>query len=426
VAHSPLLWGCAASFAFYAPLHSGKWNSPFLMRYFAGHVVEHVATTLFFVGLAALLIKALDVAAQNKLLSSNLLDASPSGGQPVEHSQALIERLARQPAGLQDAYLIRRLREALEYVHRKRSAETLDEELRSLADVDVARMHATYALVRIIVWAIPILGLLGTVIGITAAVANLSPQLLESSITKVTAGLGVAFDHTALALGLSMGLMFSQFLVERYETLLLSAVDARASAELVGRFATGSARAGTDGASLRQIADALIRTMQLLVERQTELWQATIDKAHGRWSELSGATGKQLETALSSALGQSLELHAARVVQSEQVMAEQNRRQWAEVQNALVHNAQSLTAHQRELARQGEVMLQVLQATGDITRLETELNRNLEALAGSRNFEQTVMSLAAAIHLLNGRLGALPADAPKVELGTSRTRGKAA
>ena len=49
-------------------------------------------------------------------------------------------------------------------------------------------------------------------------------------------------------------------------------------------------------------------------------------------------------------------------------------------------------------------MSRVLAATGAITSLERKLNDNLQALAGSKNFEDTVMSLAATIHLLNSRL----------------------
>ena len=60
------------------------------------------------------------------------------------------------------------------------------------------------------------MGFLGTVIGITVAIANLSPSQMEN-ITDVVAGLGTAFDTTATALGLSMVLMFSHFLVDRQE-----------------------------------------------------------------------------------------------------------------------------------------------------------------------------------------------------------------
>jgi len=63
-----------------------------------------------------------------------------------------------------------------------------------------------------------------------------------------------------------------------------------------------------------------------------------------------------------------------------------------------------------------------------VAKLEAALNHNLEALAGAKNFEQTVMSLAAAIHLLNARLGELPSESTRVqlELDTPVQTGKAA
>ena len=54
--------------------------------------------------------------------------------------------------------------------------------------------------------------------------------------------------------------------------------------------------------------------------------------------------------------------------------------------------------------------------TDQVAKLQETLNQNLRTLAGAKNFEQTVMSLAAVIHLLNARLGELPGDSPQVEL----------
>jgi hypothetical protein len=54
--------------------------------------------------------------------------------------------------------------------------------------------------------------------------------------------------------------------------------------------------------------------------------------------------------------------------------------------------------------------------------LEKTLNDNLQALSNSGNFEQTVMSLSAAIHLLSARLGHLPDNARGVDLKTGKDR----
>ena len=97
------------------------------------------------------------------------------------------------------------------------------------------------------------------------------------------AGLYVAFDTTALALSLSIVLMFVQFLVDRMETQLLATVDARASEELAGRFEQTDSHADPLVKPIRRMGEAVIQTTGKLVEQQTELWQSTIDAAHDQW-----------------------------------------------------------------------------------------------------------------------------------------------
>ena len=83
-------------------------------------------------------------------------------------------RLDELPGGQQNDYLVRRLRAALNYVRFRGNAEALDDELKYLADMDAARIQAGFGLFRVIIWAIPILGFLGTVIGITMALNGIT------------------------------------------------------------------------------------------------------------------------------------------------------------------------------------------------------------------------------------------------------------
>src|SRR5947209_11771221 len=59
---------------------------------------------------------------------------------------------------------------------------------------------------------------------------------LNTAMQGLLAGLYVAFDTTAIALCFSIALMFVQFMLDRGESQLLSAVDRCASEELGGRF----------------------------------------------------------------------------------------------------------------------------------------------------------------------------------------------
>ncbi|VEP12407.1 conserved membrane hypothetical protein [Hyella patelloides LEGE 07179] len=93
--------------------------------------------------------------------------------------------------------------------------------------------ESSFSVPRILVWAIPLLGFIGTVVGISSAVSGFSGFLQEAGdveqikegIGMVTGGLAVAFDTTLLALFLSVLVMIPLVLVERYESRLLLGID---------------------------------------------------------------------------------------------------------------------------------------------------------------------------------------------------------
>ena len=64
ITKSPLLWGVLGAVGFYALVHAGPLDVPLVRRYFTGHPVEYMETVMFSVGLAVLILKALDVLSQ--------------------------------------------------------------------------------------------------------------------------------------------------------------------------------------------------------------------------------------------------------------------------------------------------------------------------------------------------------------------------
>ena len=234
-------------------------------------------------------------------------------------------------------------------------------------------------------------------------------------------GLGLKFDTTAVALSLSMVLMFVHFFADRAENTLLAAVDFRVEDELAEYLP--AAPTGADGqvVAMRRMAEVMVTASDRLIERQAQLWQASMDAAGRRWAEMGDAAAANLTRALE----ESLKRHAERLAASEETVAEQGRRQWEKIAQAQLQQAQSLAGVQNSLAQQAETMERVLQATGDVEQLQDVLNRNLAALAGAKNFEQTVLGLAAAIHLLNGRM-VESASASPVQLESKRRTAKAA
>lgn len=426
----PFLIGAAVTSIFYALVFRGPLNIPFMHRYFAANPVLYAETYLFFVGLASLSLKLLDVFGQFLTFNAVSLDEASANSEATGEASRLLEQLGQLPPPARESYLGRRLRDALQSVLRKGSAQGLNDELKYLADMDVGRQQDSLGLVRIAIWATPMLGFLGTVIGITQALGHLDTKALandyQSTMEAMLAGLHVKFDSTALALSLSTIMMFLQFLMDRIETHLLSSVDIRINELLVGRFAESVTPSDPQTAAVERMGRAVIRASEGLLERQAQLWQTTIDAAHERWSQLVPAAGQQFQAAVGAALTTSLQDFTNGIAQAERSAADQARIRWEQWQTALSDGARQLQTQQAEMSKQGELLLQVVKATGDVINLERVLNDNLNALSGAKNFEDMVMSLTAAIHLLTTRLGGSVSNAPHVELLESRAKGRAA
>ena len=84
----------------------------------------------------------------------------------------------------------------------------VDEILRSQAEQDESMVETSYALVQAFVWAIPVLGFIGTVLGLSEAIGQFSGVLggaadveqISVALKGVTAGLATAFETTLEAL----------------------------------------------------------------------------------------------------------------------------------------------------------------------------------------------------------------------------------
>jgi hypothetical protein len=408
----PILLGGGMCGAFFALLLQGPLNTPLMIRYFAGHPINMTTTVLFFVGLAALLIKLLDIVRQYAVLGDVELPQPPASGQRIDQVGELLDYLASLPDRAQKSYLGQRLSGLLETIERKGNIQGLGDEVKYLADMDAAKQQDSYALVRIVIWAAPMLGFLGTVVGITDALGDLGNEFatnkeaatnIAGAMNGLLAGLYVAFDTTAQALLLSMVLMFIQFLCDRMESQLLSTVDTIANEEMVGRFQELGGASDPHLASIQRMIEGVVRATELLVDRQAALWQRSLSTAEQQWQQTLAKSGDQLQTALTTSLQQSLHEHAEALGRIEQQSSEALASRWETWQSTLGNNTQALVEQQAAMVRQGQVLTDAVKAAGDVVQLEQALNSNLSALAGAKHFEEMVTSLAAAVNLLSAK-----------------------
>jgi biopolymer transport protein ExbB/TolQ len=421
---SPLLWGGAIAFCFFALIHGGVVTDATVVRYLAGHWVEYVEVVMFCVGLSSLLLMAADFMKQRRHVGRSWLEPIPEGGQNPADAAALAESLDAAAGEAASSYVVRRLREALDLVVRTGSADKLEDHLKYLSDLDAARAAQGYGLVRFVIWAIPIMGFLGTVIGITVAIACLSPTQLEN-ISGVVAGLGTAFDTTATALGLSMVLMFVQFIIDRYEQALLGEVDAAAWSALAGRF---QSLAGDGGATLAvaRLSDTVSRSSARLIEAQEQAWRALERTAAGSLTKVLDEAGRTFSESLSESLDGTLARWSDALVAAHESLLSRREDRWTHAAESLSAAVRGLEHHHGSIADQTALLGKVVEATRDIASLERSLDANLNTLTATGRFDETLATLAAAVQLLAARAGDVSGESRRVELQPARRTGKAA
>jgi biopolymer transport protein ExbB/TolQ len=418
---SSLLWGTALTVAVYEAVPYLPVYRDTAERYLCAHWTEYAIIWTFCLGAAALLLRAARLRSERAALAANVLPAETSSDLAAAR-QRLARALDFLPGRWRRTHVGRRLGDVCEYLHSRPNADGLEDHLKYLADQSAVRVHESYGFVRTITWAVPILGFLGTVIGITMAIANVTPEQLDTSLSSVTDGLAVAFDTTALALALSMVLVFGCFVVERAEHAVLSRVEDFGVRRLAVLCPTsGSEVGGTLVDAEHQAARQLVERTESLVTWQTQVWQESLEALRSRWTDTLRQQQDRMGATLTAGMASTLGDHDATLRQFRGEFLEAFRGVAVELRESVADLRDSQTELARrceqtvdalrgdlaqqvaELGRQKDVLLEVVAQEAELTRLQDRLNENLHALRASEALEETLHSLSAAVHLLTAR-----------------------
>jgi flagellar motor component MotA len=150
-----------------------------------------------------------------------------------------IDNIYKTPLSLRDSLFVNRIRKALELFESRTNNGEVSAFLSTQSDIDANRSSGSYSLLKVFLWAIPILGFIGTVQGLSVAVASLAmgdtsnPEALKASIDSLTGGLAVAFDTTLLGLILSMFMSFPMAAVQKKEDEALTLIDSICTEKLL-------------------------------------------------------------------------------------------------------------------------------------------------------------------------------------------------
>ena len=359
-------------------INQGTISNELVLRYLTGHPVSEVTIGMFFVGMASLALIAKNIfeqfGAEKKITfradsnqandSSDLIDVTENDGNVGDKANVFVDRLQELPQWMQEHYLWQRLVNALSSIDRTNSTSDVEDELKYLSDLDLERQQQRYSLVRILIWATPMLGFLGTVLGISQALGgiNVGPDNdFQQMMDGLRGSLYVAFDTTALALTLSIVLMFGQFLIERFESQLLVLVDQRAKSEIAFQFDMTVPESPTYDNITEEIIDASRESSN----RQTEIWRESIHAAEKAWVSTLTQVNTQVQSGLADALDENVSNLAHYLGEAIERADNAMSHRWAQWQVTLSDNARLMESHQKQLCEQTDLVHQLIKDRND-------------------------------------------------------------
>jgi DNA-directed RNA polymerase subunit RPC12/RpoP len=238
-----------------------------LASLFYKHFTVSVINTLFFTwAMSIIFLKHRKIRLQKAAL---LLDVLPTGlGKKIHSSNVavFIDHVYSLPVSLRDSLMVNRIRKALELFEVRQNVSNVRDMLVSQSDIDSARISGSYTLVRAFLWGIPLLGFIGTVVGLSHAIGGMNFSNVDDvgkvvgAINNVTSGLGTAFDATLLGLVLALTLNFPLNALAKQEDDTLHTIDAFCNEVLLPRLKEKEP-AGSQTADTAAIAKAVARSM---------------------------------------------------------------------------------------------------------------------------------------------------------------------
>lgn len=405
-----LLVGSTLAAGFFGLLLAGPLDFVILRRYCLSHPVAVASVCLFCIGIVALIFKWFAARSQTSFTSqgATVLRRLVAEGEEIVAKQRpewLSANWEAQPARLQASWFGMRIARLLELQISRGRRNQLEGDLKSISELDADRQHDSYSLLRIIHWAMPMLGFLGTVLGISQTLGQLDTKMLatqqENAMNQLTAGLYVAFDTTAIALILTVISMFLQFAVSRLEQGILNRIDAESGDCLIQFLAADPYDAQESLLTpVRDVMEGLLAGVRQLVTEQAALWSDSLNETQRQWSEWTRNSGERTEQQVSDRVGAALEKH---VLELNRLQEEGNRHldvRWQQWQTTLSDQARLIQGQQKEMIKQSDSLQRLVESTTSLHKLEETIGASVDRLENVGRIEEATECVAEAVAVL--------------------------
>jgi len=167
-------------------------------------MVPYFIALLFFCSLAILILKKYKLNLQRKALDIAIIPDSREYVLSPRSVEEVTHRITTACDDPKKFLLLNRITIALANLKNIGRVSDVDEILHIQAEQDESTMETSYLLVSSLVWAIPVMGFIGTVLGLSSAIGGFGSVLssteevseLKNALKEVTGGLSVAFETT--------------------------------------------------------------------------------------------------------------------------------------------------------------------------------------------------------------------------------------
>jgi len=180
-----------------------------------------------------------ELKAQRALLSADLMRVPPGTVILPEDTREYLRQLENLPGKQGDAVVPRVLRGALKRFGVTGNVQDASTTVHNVCESETARLDSELAILRFSVWATPAFGFVGTVRGIGLALQG-AQLAFEGDTSAVTAGLGVSFNSTLVALVLSILLMYILHEIQLAQERLVLDAEVYTEEQLINRLYSGA------------------------------------------------------------------------------------------------------------------------------------------------------------------------------------------
>lgn len=215
----------------FAMMFTERGPTPYFIVFFSGFALSIIG------------VKTLKLNYQSKVLKFGIVPSDPDFVLSVATSHQITNTIQTLVDDVRQFILFNRIDVAISNLRNLGRVTDVDEILRSQAESDESIMETSYGLVRGLIWAIPVLGFVGTVLGLSHAIGGFGTVLSQStdikeitgSLQSVTAGLATAFETTLMALIAAVTLQFLATLLKKSEEEFLDDCSEFCQRSIVGK-----------------------------------------------------------------------------------------------------------------------------------------------------------------------------------------------